>query len=185
MGGSVKKMPDNTINIEHGKVHHLRPRTTPPSYLAMTKAKVIPGKKVITGPALPGDGGRADLLPRHPRGLLPDQHGPQVGPADAHHGEEYSKGFFLRDLGYYFTLGEYADLAVRGGIYTLGSWEASAASRYIKRQVQRQFQHAVFRMSRRAKRGEYDYIKQSNFRIQWTHSQDPQGQPPVRPSRPR
>ena len=25
------------------------------------------------------------------------------------------------------------DLAIRGGIYTLGSWEASAMSRYMKR----------------------------------------------------
>ena len=37
-------------------------------------------------------------------------------------GEESTKGFYIRDLGYYFTLGEHMDLAIRGGIYTLGSW---------------------------------------------------------------
>lgn len=36
--------------------------------------------------------------------------------------KNYSKGFFLRDLVTTFHPGEYADLAVRGGIYTLGSW---------------------------------------------------------------
>ena len=35
------------------------------------------------GPGLPGHGGRADLLPRHPLRLLPDQHGPEVWSADA------------------------------------------------------------------------------------------------------
>ncbi|MDE6623279.1 MAG: LPS-assembly protein LptD, partial [Alistipes sp.] len=51
VGGSVKKMADNTINIEHGKYTTCDETDHPHFYLAMTKAKVIPGKKVVTGPA--------------------------------------------------------------------------------------------------------------------------------------
>ncbi len=50
LGARVKKMKDNTVNIAGGKF------TTcdadhPHFYLAMTKAKMIPGKKVIVGPS--------------------------------------------------------------------------------------------------------------------------------------
>ena len=99
----------------------------------MTKAKVIPGKKVITGPAYLVMEDVPIYFLGIPRAFSRSTSGPKSGLLMPTYGEEYSKGFFLRDLGYYFTLGEYADLAVRGGIYTLGSWEASAASRYIKR----------------------------------------------------
>ena len=51
VGGSVKKMPDNTVNIENGKYTTCDETDHPHFYLAMTKAKVIPGKKVVTGPA--------------------------------------------------------------------------------------------------------------------------------------
>ena len=47
VGGSVKKMPDNTINIENGKYTTCDETDHPHFYLAMTKAKVIPGKKVL------------------------------------------------------------------------------------------------------------------------------------------
>lgn len=58
-----------------------------------------------------------------PEGFFPINMGPKSGLLMPTYGEETSKGFFLRDLGYYITLGEYADLALRGGFYTLGSWE--------------------------------------------------------------
>ena len=146
VGGSVKKMPDNTINIEHGKYTTCDHTDHPHFYLAMTKAKVIPGKKVITGPAYLVMEDVPIYFLGIPEGFFPINMGPKSGLLMPTYGEEYSKGFFLRDLGYYFTLGEYADLAVRGGFYTLGSWEASAASRFTSSalQVRRQFQHAVF-----------------------------------------
>ena len=133
VGGSVKKMPDNTINIQHGKYTTCDETDHPHFYLAMTKAKVIPGKKVVTGPAYLVMEDVPIYFLGIPEGFFPINMGPKSGLLMPTYGEEYSKGFFLRDLGYYFTLGEYADLAVRGGFYTLGSWEASAASRYIKR----------------------------------------------------
>ena len=49
-GSRVKKMPDNTINIANGK-YTTCDLDHPHFYLAMTKAKTIPGKKVIVGPS--------------------------------------------------------------------------------------------------------------------------------------
>lgn len=65
-------MPDNTVNIENGKYTTCDETDHPHFYLAMTKAKVIPGARKSSGAGLPRHGGRADLLSRHPRGFLPD-----------------------------------------------------------------------------------------------------------------
>lgn len=177
VGGSVKKMPDNTINIQNGKYTTCDETDHPHFYLAMTKAKVIPGKKVITGPAYLVMEDVPIYFLGIPEGFFPINMGPKSGLLMPTYGEEYTKGFYLRDLGYYFTLGDYADLAVRGGIYTLGSWEVSAASRYIKRYKYSGSFNMQFSNVKTGEKGEPDYLKQNNFRVQWTHSQDPKANP--------
>ena len=177
VGGHVKKMKDNTINISDGKYTTCDETDHPHFYLAMTKAKVIPGKKVVTGPAYLV----LEDVPIYPlmlpEGFFPISSGPKSGILMPTYGEEYSKGFFIRDLGYYFTFGDHMDLAVRGGIYTLGSWEASAQSRYIKRYKYSGNLAAQFSSIKTGEKGEPDYIKQNNFRLQWTHTQDPKANP--------
>ncbi len=177
VGGSVKKMPDNTINIQHGKYTTCDETDHPHFYLAMTKAKVIPGKKVITGPAYLVMEDVPIYFLGIPEGFFPINMGPKSGLLMPTYGEEYSKGFFLRDMGYYFTLGQHADLALRGGFYTLGSWEASAASRYVKRYKYSGSFNVQYSNVKTGEKGEPDYIKQKNFRVQWTHSQDPKANP--------
>ncbi len=177
VGGHVKKMDDNTIHISDGKYTTCDHTDHPHFYLQMTKAKVIPGKKVITGPAylVMEDVPIYPLI--LPEGFFPISSGPKSGILMPTYGEEYSKGFFIRDLGYYFTFGDHMDLAIRGGIYTLGSWEASAQSRYIKRYKYSGNLMAQFASVKVGEKGEPDYIKQNNFRLQWTHTQDPKANP--------
>ncbi len=177
VGGSVKKMADNVINIENGKYTTCEQTDHPHFYLAMTKAKVIPGKKVITGPAYLVLEDVPIYFLGIPEGFFPISSGPKSGLLMPTFGEEYSKGFFLRDLGYYFTLSDHADLAVRGGFYTLGSWEASAASRYIKRYKYSGSFNMQYSSIKSGEKGEPDYVKQKNFRIQWSHQQDPKANP--------
>ena len=177
VGGSVKKMTDNTINIENGKYTTCDHTDHPHFYLAMTKAKVIPGKKVVTGPAYLVMEDVPIYFLGIPEGFFPISSGPKSGLLMPTFGEEYTKGFFLRDLGYYFTLGEHADLAVRGGFYTLGSWEASAASRYIKRYKYSGSFNVQYSNVVTGEKGEPDYLKQKNFRVQWTHQQDAKANP--------
>ncbi len=64
------------------------------------------------------------------------------------------------------------------GIYTLGSWEASAASRYIKRYKYSGtlFQHAVLERQDGRKRRTGLY-QAEQLPLQWTHSQDPKANP--------
>ncbi len=177
VGGSVKKMADNTINIQNGKYTTCDHTDHPHFYLAMTKAKVIPGKKVVSGPAYLVMEDVPIYFLGIPEGFFPINLGPKSGFLMPTYGEEYTKGFFLRNFGYYFTMGDYADLALRGGFYTLGSWEASAASRYVKRYKYSGNLDLQYSNVKVGDKGDADYIKQNNFQIKWTHSQDPKANP--------
>ena len=177
IGNNVKKMDDNTIHIQDGKYTTCDQTDHPHFYLAMTKAKVIPGKKVVTGPAYLVLEDVPIYFPLLPEGFFPLSSGPKSGLLMPTFGEESTKGFYIRDLGYYFTLGEHMDLAIRGGIYTLGSWEASAMSRYMKRYKYNGTLNFNYSNVRVGDKGEPDFLQQNNFQLYWQHTQDPKANP--------
>ena len=177
VGGQIKKMPDNSINIRHGKYTTCDHTENPHFYLAMTKAKVIPGKKIITGPAYLVMHDVPIYFACIPEGFFPVNMGPKSGLLMPSYGEDASRGFFIRGLGYYFIINKHIDLALTGGIYTLGSWEVNASSRYVKRYKYRGNLNFDFSSIKTGDKGEPDYIKQNNFRFTWTHSQDPKANP--------
>lgn len=176
LGARVKKMKDNTVNIAGGKF------TTcdadhPHFYLAMTKAKMIPGKKVIVGPSYLV----MEDVPIYPLmlpfGFFPTTSGRQSGFIVPSWGEENQKGFFLRDAGYYFAFNDYIDLTVLGGIYTFGSWEASVASRYTKRYKYSGSFNVRFSKDIIGEKGDQNYMNMNNYNVVWTHQQDPKFRP--------
>lgn len=177
VGTSVKKMEDNTINIEGGMYTTCDQTDHPHFYLAMTKAKVIPGKKAITGPAYLVMEDVPIYFLGVPEGFFPLNTGPKSGIPMPTYGEEATRGFYIRGLGYYFTLSEHMDLALTGGIYTLGSWEANVRSRYIKRYKYSGNLNFDFSSVKSGDKGDADYIKQNTFKLQWTHSQDAKANP--------
>ena len=177
VGGRIKKQPDNTINIQHGKYTTCDHTDHPHFYLAMTKAKVIPGKKVITGPAYLVMEDVPIYFLGIPEGFFPLNMGPKSGLLMPSYGEDASRGFFIRGLGYYFIINQHIDLALTGGIYTLGSWEVQASSRYVKRYKYSGNLSFDFSSVKTGDKGEPDYIKQNNFKFSWTHSQDPKANP--------
>lgn len=177
IGNDVKKMNDNTIHIRNGKYTTCDCTDHPHFYMAMTKAKVIPGKKVITGPAyLVIEDVPLYFLPL-PEGFFPLNSGPKSGLLMPTFGEEASKGFFLRDLGYYIAFSQHMDLALRAGIYTLGSWEVKATSHYMKRYKYTGNVDIDYSSIRVGDKGEPDFIKQSDFWLHWVHTQDPKANP--------
>ncbi len=175
VGGSVKMHPDETIHIGDGMYTTCDEIDHPHFYLAMTKAKVIPGKKIIAGYSYLV----IEDVPTYigiPEFFFPITTGPKSGLLMPTYGED-AKGFFIRDLGYYFTFGEKMDLALRGGIYTLGSWELSARSQYVKRYKFRGSFDLKFSAIRSGEKGEPDFVQQNNYKIQWQHSQDAKANP--------
>ena len=179
VGQNVKRMEDNSIHIADGMYTTCDETDHPHFYYYMSKAKVIPGDKgkVIMG------GGHLVIedvdIPFFglPEGFFPLSSGPKSGILMPTYGEEARRGFFMRGLGYYFTLSDYMDLTLTGGFYTLGSWEAQAISRYVKRYKYSGNVNFDYASIRSGDKGDPDFVKQNTFRLQWTHSQDPKANP--------
>jgi hypothetical protein len=179
IGHDVKKMADNSIHIADGMYTTCDQTDHPHFYYYMSKAKVIPGDngKVIMG------GGHLVIedvdIPflGLPEGFFPLSSGPKSGILMPSYGEEARRGFYLRGLGYYFTLSDHIDLALTGGFYTLGSWEAQAVSRYVKKYKYSGSVNFDYASVRTGDKDDPDYVSQNTFRLQWTHSQDAKANP--------
>ena len=177
VGQNVKKMQDNTINIAGGMYTTCDQTDHPHFYYSASKIKVIPGKKAIMGPGhLVIEDVDIPFLGL-PEAFFPLSSGPKSGILMPSYGEEARRGFFMRGLGYYFTLGEHMDLTLTGGIYTLGSWEVNAASRYIKRYKYSGNLDFDFTSVRSGDKGDPDFVKQNTYKLQWTHAQDTKANP--------
>ena len=92
-------------------------------------------------------------------------------------GDDYQRGFYLRDGGYYFAINDNIDLALTGEIYTKGSWGLTARSTYAKRYKYSGNFNISYLKSIYGEKGSPDYSAQTNFQILWSHSQDSKANP--------
>lgn len=175
-GGRTKKMEDDTYFLESGRYTTCDDHEHPHFYFQLTKAKVKPKKNIVTGPAYMV---LCDVpLPLAvPFGFFPFSSKYSSGVIVPSFGDDYSKGFYLRDGGYYFAINDYVDLALTGEIYTKGSWGLSARSTYRKRYKFSGNFDMSFLTTITGDKGSPDYMKQKNFHLGWTHSQDSKANP--------
>ena len=148
----------------------------PDFYLAMSRAKVRPGKDVVFGPTylVVAD---VPLPLAIPYGFFPFTKSYSSGMIMPTYGDETERGFYLRDGGYYFAINDKMDLKLIGEIYTKGSWGLSAASNYRKRYKYSGSFFASYQNSVTGEKNMPDYSKQTSFKIQWSHRQDAKANP--------
>lgn len=170
-GGITKKMPDNDIFLENGRYTTCDQVECPHFYLQLTKARVRPNKNIVTGPAylVVAD---VPLPIAIPFGFFPFTKSYQSGVIFPTYGVDQQQGLYLRDGGYYFAINDYVDLALKGQIYTKGSWGISATSRYAVRYKFRGNFDFSYIVNKVGDKGMADYAESKNMRIQWSHSQD-------------
>lgn len=125
---TTKRMEDERICIQDGKFTTCNAEH-PHFYISLKKAIFIPDDKIISGPLnlVISDIPTPAYLPF---GFFPSQKKFSSGILMPEYGEEQNRGFYLRNGGYYFALNDYFDLALRGDIYSLGTWGAQVASNY-------------------------------------------------------
>lgn len=173
-GELIKKSNAKTLNIKHAK-YTTCDCEDPHFYLASTKAQLIQGngkKNIVIGPSyLVLEGVPLPLI--IPFGFFPLMSNRNSGVIIPEFGEEAQKGFFLRNGGYYFAFNDYFDVTLRGGIYTLGSWEVSGMSSYRKRYQYNGNIGINYSQDIIGEKGSKDYQNINNYRINWTHTQDP------------
>lgn len=175
-GAVTKKMEDGTFNIMGGRYTTCDDHENPHFYFQITKGKVRPKKNIVAGPAYMVLAG-VPLPLAVPFGFFPFSKDYSSGIIFPSFGEDYNRGFYLRDGGYYFAINDNVDLALRGEIYTKGSWGLSARANYVKRYKFRGSFDASFITTIYGDKGMADYSKQNNFRITWSHQQDQKANP--------
>ena len=148
----------------------------PDFYIALSRAKVRPGKDVVFGPAylVVCD---VPLPLAVPYGFFPFTKSYSSGFIMPTYGDETERGFYLRDGGYYFAFNDNMDLKVIGEIYTKGSWGLSGASNYRKRYKYSGSVYASYQNTINGEKNMPDYAKQTSFKIQWSHRQDAKANP--------
>ena len=179
--GITKRMPNEDLNMLDGKYTTCDEHDHPHYYFQMTRAKVRPGKNVVTGPAylVVED---VPLPVAIPFGFFPFSKKYSSGVVMPTFDDEMTRGFSLRDGGYYFAFNDYVDLKLTGEIYTKGSWGLNAASTYRKRYKFSGNFNAGYRETvtgDKDTRGlaNSDYNKAYDFQVRWSHSQDPKSNP--------
>jgi hypothetical protein len=140
------------------------------------KLKVIPGSKVITGAANLSIGGISTPIVL-PFGLFPLKRGQQSGIIIPSYGNALGRGYFLRQGGYYFGLGEKIDLAVLGDIFANGSWQLGMRSNYIVRYRFNGNFSANYAFNKNGLPEDRNFQKFNTFNIRWTHGMDAKARP--------
>ncbi len=169
----TKKMDNDDLFMLNGRYTTCDQHDHPHFYFNLTKAKIRPGKNVVTGPAylVIED---VPLPIAIPFGFFPFSNSNySSGIIMPTYGDEMSRGFFLRDGGYYFAINDYMDLALTGEIFTKGSWGLSVASRYTKKYKFSGSLNASYLVT---KLDDGNPAKK-DFKIAWSHTQDPKMNP--------
>lgn len=176
LSGEVgKRDSTGSIYLQHGR-YTTCDKPHPDFYIALSRAKVRPGKDVAFGPAylVVAD---VPLPLAIPYGFFPFSKKYSSGFIMPSYGDESDRGFYLRDGGYYFAISDKWDLKLLGEIYTKGSWGVSAASNYRKRYRYSGSFLFSYQDSKTGDKGLPDFAEQESFKIQWSHRQDPKANP--------
>jgi hypothetical protein len=148
----------------------------PDFYIALSRAKVRPGKDVFFGSAylVVAD---VPLPLAIPYGFFPFSKSYSSGFIMPTYGDENARGFYLRDGGYYFAVNDKWDLKLLGEIYTKGSWGISAATNYRKRYRYSGSFYFNYQNTKTGDKGMPDFTEQESFKIQWSHRKDAKANP--------
>ena len=148
----------------------------PHFYIRMSRAKVRPGKNVFSGPAwlVVED---VPLPLAVPFAYFPITGSYSSGFIMPTYGDEFTRGFYLRDGGYYFAISDYMDLKVTGEIFTKGSWGIGTQTTYKKRYKYSGNFYFNYQVTKDGEKNMPDYSVTKNFKVQWSHRTDPKASP--------
>ena len=175
-GERIKRMDDNSINIRSGGYTTCDLKDHPHYQFKFTKAKVIPDDKIVTGPIYMtiSDIPLPIVLPF---AMIPNTKGKKSGLIIPTYGESANRGFYLENGGYYWAINDNYDLQILGDIYTRGSWGIKPTFRYNKRYRFNGSMALGFAVNKIGTKGAADYQESTDFKIHWTHKQDPKSHP--------
>ena len=176
LSDKTKKENDSVYYMDRAKFTTSADIEKPEYYFLLRKAKVIPGKKIITGPT---NMYIADVPT--PIGLpfayFPISNKRSSGIIFPSFGEQNSRGYFVQNGGYYLPINDNLDLTLLGDYYTNGSYGFRVENTYLYRYKFRGNLSFRFENLIQSERGFPDYSKSSIYNLRWSHSQDSKSNP--------
>ncbi|HMQ45176.1 MAG TPA: putative LPS assembly protein LptD, partial [Mariniflexile sp.] len=128
----TKKENDSVYFLKNAKYTTAENLDDPEYCIRLLKAKIVPGKKIVTGAA----GLYIYDIPTPvwlPFSFFPQSEKQTSGILIPSFGEQNDRGYFLQNGGYYLAINDYVDLAILGDYYTNGSYGLRTESTYAKR----------------------------------------------------
>ena len=170
-GEDVKKNEEDELFISHA-MYTTCNLEEPHFHISSGKIKVIPGKKVVSGPFHLKFGNVPTPL-GFIFGMFPQPKKKVSGLIMPNYGEEKRRGFYLRDGGYYFAVNDHIDLRLTGDVYSKGSYGMTLGSSYKKRYS---YSGNLRFNYNKSKLGDFENPSTSNdFSFSWSHTPDAKG----------
>ncbi len=130
-GEKVKKNEDNELFANHSKYTTCN-LANPHYYIASSKIKMIPEKKVLSGP-FHFVINKVPLPVGFLFGMFPIPKNRSSGIIVPTYGESQNQGFFLQQGGFYWAVSPYLGMRFLGDIYSLGGAGSRQITEYRKR----------------------------------------------------
>lgn len=171
----TKRVNDSTIYLRKIRFTTSE-KDNPDYYIATSRAKFVPKKKIIVGPSnlVIADVPTPLFLPF---AYFPMGESRTSGFIIPSWGQNNQQGYFLQNGGYYFAINDYVDLAVTGDVYTNGSWGLRGDSNYKLRYKFNGSFGIRFEKILQSFRGFDDFSEATNFNLRWFHNQDAKASP--------
>lgn len=175
-GGKSKRMENGEFYIQDGKYTTCDDHDDPHFHFQITKGKVKPGSNIVTGPAYLVLAG-LPLPLAVPFGYFPFTKKYSSGIIFPTFGDDYKRGLYFENGGYYFAFNDNIDLALTGQLYTKGTWGVTARSNYSKRYKFSGNFSISYLNTVDGEKGSADYSRSTNFQVIWSHQQDSKANP--------
>lgn len=175
-GEKVKKKDDRTMYISSGMFTTCDNEDHPHFGISFSKAKAITDDKIVTGPAwfslmeIP-------LPVGIPFAYFPFTDGKKSGFLMPSYGNAANRGYYLRNIGWYFAINDYIDLALQGDIYTNLSYAFNVTSKYVKRYKYKGSIEFRYENNHTGLKNTPSYSSSSDFKFRWSHTQDAKSHP--------
>lgn len=173
---TTKKQNDSVYYLRNAKITTAQNVDDPEYYIRVRTAKFVPKRKMISGLSnlYIADVPTPLFLPF---AYFPMTENRATGFLFPTIGENFNRGYFLQNGGYYFVVNENLDVATLGDYYTNGSYGFRVESNYNKRYRYRGNFSFRYESLINGERGLPNYGKSTIFNLRWSHSKDSKSNP--------
>ncbi|GJM60089.1 putative LPS assembly protein LptD [Persicobacter diffluens] len=167
-GDTIVKNPQDELMVDHAR-YTTCDLPDPHFHIEASKIKMIPNNKLVSGPFqvyvmdIP-------VPAIFPLGMFPMPDRRSSGVLIPSFGEERNRGFFLRDLGYFFDINDYVNLTLYGTVYSRGDWGFRAESTYRDRYKYDGGINIEYQSNSSLNSILNESGSSNTFRVQWRHA---------------